>query len=333
MRKLGFLIAFISLVGIANAQLKQNVYFLKNDGKEAALQDSADFIRIITEPESGAVNFKLIEIYPNEKKKAMGEVSSFNPLIYEGPFVSFYPNGKQETRVSYLKNKRIGLGYEFHPNGKLKAIKDYDLKRVDLESGINEKFMFFADSAGNELIKDGNGHFVSRYLYQNTDEVAEEGDYKDGLKTNTWALQYLNKNWSYKEQYEKGKLISGESLIDGVIYHYNKIDQQPDYKGGMDEFYLAIQKSIRFPNDASQKEISGKVFLSFEIEKDGSITNIKLERSLFPSLDREAIRVLRYASEGKWISGRQHGIPVKVKYNIPISFTITPSSPAIWYRN
>jgi TonB family protein len=320
--------------GTVNAQRKQNIYFLKNDGRETTQQDSADFIRIIAEPDSDAVNFKLIELYPNKKRKAMGELSSFNPLIYEGPFVSFYPNGKQEIRVSYLKNKRTGLGYEFYPNGTLKTIIDHDVKTADSELGISDRFMFFADSSGNELIKDGNGHFVSRYFNKDTDEVIEEGDYKDGLKINTWTVRFLNKSWSYKEQYENGKLTSGESLIDGVIYRYDKIDEQPDYKGGMDKFYQVIQNTLRIPDDALQKGISGKVFLSFEIEKNGSITNIKVERKLFPSLDREAVRVLVYASEGKWISGRQHGIPVKVKYNIPMSFSVTTiSQPAIKYRN
>lgn len=54
---------------------KQNIYFLKNDGREVKLKDSADFIRIIQEPDSGSTNFKVLEFYPDNSRKFIGEAS------------------------------------------------------------------------------------------------------------------------------------------------------------------------------------------------------------------------------------------------------------------
>jgi TonB family protein len=319
------LIPLLVLIGFLNAafgQQRQNVYFLKNNGTEVSVKDSADFIRIIAEPDSGTVYFKLTEVYPDGKKKAIGTLSGYNPLFYEGPYVSYYTNGKPETRVNYKKNDRIGLGYEFYRNGKLKAIKDYPEPTQDFWAYLEPKLIFFADSTGAELVKNGNGHFISKYLFQNIDEVIEKGDYSDGLKVNTWTFKYLNKNWSYKEQFNKGKFVSGESLIDGVSHEYKEVNESAEYPGGTDAFYKKVTGMITYPKDAAQKGIEGKVFLSYIIESDGTVNNIKIERRLFPSLDTEAIRVIKYLSGTKWKPERKHGIPISIKYNMPVNFSV-----------
>jgi protein TonB len=88
----------------------------------------------------------------------------------------------------------------------------------------------------------------------------------------------------------------------------------------MQSLYSYLKWAIKYPKDAWKNNIQGKVYLTFTVEKDGSIANVEVKRSLYPSLDNEAMRVIRQAP--KWIPGRQNGFPVKVKYNIPISFSL-----------
>ena len=108
---------------------------------------------------------------------------------------------------------------------------------------------------------------------------------------------------------------------DTKVYDFVSIETQPGFPGGMDKFYAYLNKAIRYPPMAQENNIQGKVFLSFVVEKDGRLTDIKVERKLGGGTDEEAVRVLK--GSPKWTPGIQNGKPVRVKYNIPISFTLS----------
>jgi len=108
----------------------------------------------------------------------------------------------------------------------------------------------------------------------------------------------------------------------GKVYDFVSLDTQPNFPGGMDQFYNYVQKSIRYPLEARDTKLEGKVFLSFVVEVDGQLTNIKVERRLGGGTDEEAVRVLEESP--RWIPGAQGGQKVRVKYNMPISFALTP---------
>lgn len=82
-----------------------------------------------------------------------------------------------------------------------------------------------------------------------------------------------------------------------------------------------IAKNVKYPQIAAENNIHGKVFMNFVIEKDGSITDVKVLRGVDPTLDKEAIRVIK--SMPKWKPGKQRGKPVRVSFNLPITFTLT----------
>lgn len=108
---------------------------------------------------------------------------------------------------------------------------------------------------------------------------------------------------------------------DRTVYdQFEPLEAQPTYPGGMDKFYKYLANAIRYPAMAQENNVQGKVFLSFIIEKNGSLTDIKIERKLGYGTDEEAIRVLK--ASPKWIHGIQNGKAVRVKYNIPINFSL-----------
>lgn len=82
-----------------------------------------------------------------------------------------------------------------------------------------------------------------------------------------------------------------------------------------------IAKNVKYPQIAAENNIQGKVFMNFVIEKDGSITDVKVLRGVDPALDKEVIRVIK--SMPKWKPGKQRGKPVRVSFNLPITFTLT----------
>ena len=106
-----------------------------------------------------------------------------------------------------------------------------------------------------------------------------------------------------------------------VIHDFVKIDEQPQFSGGMDKFYMYLSKAIKYPKEAVEKKVEGKVFVSFIVEQNGELSNINVDRRLGAGTDEEAVRVL--AASPRWIPGKIAGEPVRVKYNIPIGFTLS----------
>ena len=101
---------------------------------------------------------------------------------------------------------------------------------------------------------------------------------------------------------------------------FQVVEQQPEYPGGISEMYKYLGKNIKYPAAASRANVSGKVFMTFVVNSDGSIQDPQVLKGLGFGCDEEALRVVR--SMPKWKPGKQSGRSVRVKYNLPISFTL-----------
>ena len=108
--------------------------------------------------------------------------------------------------------------------------------------------------------------------------------------------------------------VEGESDV------YQIVEQMPEFPGGEAELYHYISKNIRYPQEAKEKGIQGRVFIGFIVEKDGSISNVRNLRGVDSELDAEAIRVIQ--SLPKWKPGKHKGEFVRVSYQIPIVFKL-----------
>ncbi len=104
---------------------------------------------------------------------------------------------------------------------------------------------------------------------------------------------------------------------ENAIYNTAGIDVKPDFPGGIQEFYKFIGKNYKTPN---VKNLKGKVFVMFVIEKDGSLTDIKVLRDIGHGTGEEAVRVLKECP--KWLPGEQNGKKVRVLYSLPISIQL-----------
>lgn len=98
------------------------------------------------------------------------------------------------------------------------------------------------------------------------------------------------------------------------------VEQMPSFPGGEDALRKFIAHSIKYPVIAQENGIQGKVYVTFVVDRDGSITNAKVARGVDPSLDKEALRVVN--SLPKWVPGKQGGKAVKVSFTVPISFVL-----------
>ncbi len=95
------------------------------------------------------------------------------------------------------------------------------------------------------------------------------------------------------------------------------VEDMPVFPGNVTTW---ISKNTKYPQSALENNVEGKVFVKFVIEKDGSITNVEIIKSVDAALDKEASRVIR--SMPKWTPGKQRGKPVRVSYTLPINFQL-----------
>lgn len=101
---------------------------------------------------------------------------------------------------------------------------------------------------------------------------------------------------------------------------FDVVEQMPSFPGGQSALMSYLANNIKYPVVAQENGVQGRVVVSFVVERDGSITDVQVVRSVDPSLDREAQRVVR--SMPKWIPGKQNGQAVRAKYNVPVSFRL-----------
>ena len=101
---------------------------------------------------------------------------------------------------------------------------------------------------------------------------------------------------------------------------FDVVEQMPSFPGGNGALMSYLSSNVRCPVSAQNNGIQGRVVVSFIVEKDGSISDAQVERSVDPSLDREALRVIR--SMPRWNPGKKSGVPVRTRYNVPVSFRL-----------
>lgn len=101
---------------------------------------------------------------------------------------------------------------------------------------------------------------------------------------------------------------------------YDVVEQMPSFPGGISGLRTYLNQNIRYPAEAQENCVQGRVVVSFVVGKDGHISDVTVLRSVDPSLDKEAVRVIR--NMPRWSPGKQGGEPVRVRYNVPVSFRL-----------
>ena len=101
---------------------------------------------------------------------------------------------------------------------------------------------------------------------------------------------------------------------------FQVVEELPEYPGGMDELMKFMQTNIRYPKEAQERGLQGRVIVQFVVNKDGSICDEHIVKSVDPQLDAEALRIVR--SMPNWTPGKQRGEPVRVRFTLPVTFRL-----------
>lgn len=114
--------------------------------------------------------------------------------------------------------------------------------------------------------------------------------------------------------------VEEEEVEEEVDKVFTIVEDQATPEGGMTSFYKYISKNLEYPRQAKRMGVQGRVFLEFIVDKDGTITNVKVLRGIGAGCDEEAMRILKESP--KWKPAKQRGRPVKQKMTFPINFKL-----------
>ena len=196
-------------------------------------------------------------------------------------------------------------------------------KRRTKEIGRTKYLMFLPLAAilmivsNIEMVARTTEKFAKEMMGQATEEVAMQAETTDIPELPTEDIQgtTLPRDKQEKEMAE----TQIKSVPDSVVFQV--VEEMPDFPGGVQALMDYLSKNVRYPAEAHAIGAQGRVIVSFTVKKDGSIADTKVERSVNPYLDKEAMRVI--AAMPKWKPGKQRGEAVNVKFTVPVAFRLS----------
>ncbi|OJW18318.1 MULTISPECIES: energy transducer TonB [unclassified Mucilaginibacter] len=282
-------------------------YYMLNDSSMAYSEADAKFLRLMIKADSGMYRVNDYYMSGNLRLATLTSLDNMNfrPGI-NGMYYEYYDNGKRKSIKVFDKGKIKGDAVNYYPNGALRSVETYSADGIYLKQ--------FLDSAGNTLTNEGNGKWIK---YTDMADERLEGNVVNGREDGEWK-RYIGDS-VYTITYKKGTIINGK---ENLLVHKNgfiPVEKTPSFPGGEKAFANFLAKNLRYPKEARENRIQGRVILTFVIERDGSLSNIRVVRDIGGGCGEEAMRVI--ALSPKWVPGTAQGIPVRVQYAIPIAFS------------
>ena len=120
----------------------------------------------------------------------------------------------------------------------------------------------------------------------------------------------------------QGEVLKAKEVIASVEEDkvFDIVEQMPEFPGGPQALFTWLSQNVKYPAIAEENGVEGRVIVTFVVERDGSIADVRVVKSVDPSLDKEAVRVVK--SMPRWIPGKHKGSAVRVKYTVPVTFKL-----------
>ena len=158
---------------------------------------------------------------------------------------------------------------------------------------------------------------VSDKIVRESNDMTEMVIVSETQKNQTSTIENKDVKKEASPQKAKNKKVDVVEVY-GEIYEY--VEQMPIFPGGQEALFRFITKNLKYPLIAERNGIQGRVLVSFVITKEGIVTNVNIAKSADPSLNKEALRVIRMLPD--WTPGRKDGKVVNVKFTVPVSFNL-----------
>lgn len=216
----------------------------------------------------------------------------------------YFKTGKIKSTCSLL--------LQFKKNANKTIIESYTSGKISWNDPGMEKYI--------EKLKDG----TYKEWYENG-QLMKEIEYKEGKMNGHYTSYWENGQIKRMEFFDNIKSVKGKCFDqNGNEIRHTAMEQVPEFPGGSESLMRFLTQNIKYPIVMQEEKIQGIVVAQFVVGKDGSLSDIKIIRSLHPAGDKEALRVISLMPN--WKSGIQEDEPVSVRYTLPISFRMTESN-------
>lgn len=296
--------------------------FHTKEGRETKSKAEAYYSRTVAVPAEEGGKPIVEEIYlSTNKPKLRGTYQRKGSYQFVGEKCEFFENGLLKSKENYTNNSTlIDSAFYFHENGRLKIVYFYpssmdSQEKIEIQDPL---VLLYQDSSGVKHLENGNGFAV---LDERNN--LEQGYYKSHKKVGEWSGTFLNDKYTFTETYRDGELLSGvtkDSTGVETPYDTSKFRVNPDYPGGIIALRKFVAQNYRFPKSAIQNKISGVVQIEFVVEKDGRMSNFVIAKDLGYGTGQAGIAAFKGAK--RWSPAYMRGIPVRVKYSLPIHLNL-----------
>jgi len=303
------------MIFASSATMAQNlVYYLTNKGRLVQTKDSADYSMVVSPPDS-SVNKTMYVVREYDKNGKLrlvtGSKTNDVNLQYFGRYMAYYPTGKKKSTGTFKDGKLSGSRVEYYPTGKF-------YNSINCLPGDRVLYNTCMDSLGTTLAENGTGEWID--FNESFTRIIAQGKIANGVRDGEWR-EKKNDTLTKINNYNNGMLMSSDEVDTLGKKIFKPVEVVPSFPGGIQAFFNFLWKNLRYPATARENGIQGKVVLSFVVERDGSLTDMKVKSGIGGGCDEEAMRVVKLSAP--WTPGTQGGKPVRVAYNIPVSFTLS----------
>ena len=234
------------------------------------------------------------------------------------------------TVTANVANLRTGPGtdYDYYMQSEGMKLQGKQGDRIEVLEDVGDWFKILTADGGTAYIK--KTLCTGMELYQPDGDTAVGGDEERGMATAEEEIaaddqpdeRDMGKTSNEEESHYVSETPSDQLYEQSAIEDEVKdiVEQMPSFPGGSTALMQYLNSNVKYPSIAEENGVQGRVICSFVVEKDGTISNVKVARSADPSLDKEAVRVIM--NMPKWIPGKQDGVPMRVKYTVPVTFRL-----------
>ena len=244
-----------------------------------------------------------------------------------GTHTEYYKNGNRKSKGTYLSDgndiigQKVNGWYYWRENGLIQLEELYGLDKTT--NTFKEYTINVWDTAGIQKVVDGNGDcsFREEYLLSgdSIEEITFSGSVKYGRIDGIWKGYYADGTLFCEETYNSEGLVRGKSYDrNGTSYTYNEVEVKPEFNGGDSARNSFLHKNMNYPLWEISEQTNGKVLVRIVIDKTGKVKDAKIMRPLSPSIDKEALRVVKMLPDFK--PGKLRGRTVSVNYDLPLVY-------------
>lgn len=324
MKKTTLLVSLVVLgVSQSFAQTKNvTTVYMANSGDIVESKDKADFVRQILppDPEGDKKTSTVLDFYMNGNKKLVAHTrdAGASESLY-GSYIEYFKDGSRKSIRNYNNGALVGDAVYYYPNGQTY----YTINNNHIVQSL--------DVTGNVIAENGNGKWI---IYNDAFKAIAEGPIVNGKQQGEWT-GFNDDGEKTTGIYKNGILVSGNLFAnDNKVYENCKdFDTQAGFRGGDEKLGDFLSRNTRHSKSIQSKNIDGSVLVNFIIEKDGSLSDIKVVKGISADVDAEAVRVLE--NSPKWQPGILYGVARRVSYTLPISFSpkskLNPSETSPFY--